>query len=509
MNPTHYPQAALEGFGRALASKLGIGVAYTTGQPRTDGTTIYLPQITTAITAAEFEALCGIAVHEAAHVYFNSVPMHVRFAQGDPRRAACFNAVLDVADETRIEFVFDRARRLLTTSNAEAAAKITSRDLTQADPAWLCLAFGIVANRCNAGRAFQKALPAAVRAPAYQCYRVLRKARTTRLKMKKEQRAQGQWNTLGKLALELIDILKVFPPPPDAPQFGQLGSDAADRAAAGDPVPAGAVLADDSDGEKAAEVLIGDWTDASGSGSSATTGGGAGQSGNQRRTCPAIPMSGPVYGSLRPYMDAVAEAMSRSADQDPEDGYRQGAMLGRDLTRVMNDGRVFARAAEEGELLHLVVLLDSSGSMGSRFGDVAAVAQAMLDAVKPIATTIAAATFGEFVTPRDNFKSIAELENCTMTADALRWAGQRLDGLSGRRVVVVVTDGGPSEPEQAQSECRKLIASGVGVLGIGYRYSASMLQDSMPGAAIATANDPNTLAIRLAQAVEQMAAVCC
>ena len=198
MSATYYPQAALTGFAQALSAKLGVNVQFATGQPRTDGSTVYLPTITQALNEGEFAALCGIAIHEAAHVYFGSCPRMAQYAT-DALKAQCFNAVLDVADETRIEGFVSSAQKLLAQSNLSASRRIVDTDaLRKGDPVWAVLAAGILWVRIGRLGAHYKP---ARKLPHYglmvKAYQILKRCRTRRTgRGPKRYRTRAQWSSL-------------------------------------------------------------------------------------------------------------------------------------------------------------------------------------------------------------------------------------------------------------------------------------------------------------------------
>src|SRR5262245_23436241 len=151
---TYYPQAALEGFAAGLARKLNVQIVCAAGKPRTDGHTVYLPPITQALDEGEFRAMCGIALHEAAHVFFGTVDRMKTYAGRDSLKAVCYNAVADVADETRMELVIQPAGgRLFRASNDQAETDIVANDaLNTGDPVWAILAAAILVNRTGGRR---------------------------------------------------------------------------------------------------------------------------------------------------------------------------------------------------------------------------------------------------------------------------------------------------------------------------------------------------------------------
>jgi hypothetical protein len=490
---TFYPQAALEGFGLALASKLGVRVEFTTGQPRTDGSTVYLPAITAPLDSDEFAALCGIAIHEAAHVYFRSVPQHVRYASGSSLRAACFNAVLDVADETRICHFVPNAKRLLYISNKEAEARIIANDsLNNGDPVWAILAAGILFVRLGACDLYKRSRRHPHHGAMLKAYRILKRCQNNR-KMKRPHRTRPQWAKIRAAADELVQLLQQFGDGSGSPDaFGPAGSDAG-AAAAGRCQPGpNDQMAGHNDG-------FGYLEDGDGSGGGA--GSAAGSGGNGR------PMDAGIYAMLRPALTGPVERLARHDDADGfSDGWASGPRVGRNIEMAMIDGRCFVRRNEEGEQLHIAVLLDASGSMAHRMPKVAAVAQAFADAVKGVAASVALATFSSRTQEEPHFHDTSRFEyGGTATDIGLAWAERALSGKSGRRVCIVITDGEPDSEARTVAACERLLAARVAVIGVAYIVPDRRIRETLPMAQIVAADDPSTLALQLGMIAQRIA----
>lgn len=498
---TFYPQAALEGFGNALAMKLGIAVEYTTGTPRTDGTTVYLPQITHAIDSAEFTALCGIAVHEAAHVWFNTCPRSAAYIRkGMLRehdlRAACFNAVADVADETRIELHVPCARGLLAQSNAQAAAQILAdNQLKNSDPTWTVLAAAILLNRLHAPELFNAIKESARNTshfpPIVTAYRILRrcKARRSTHVPKRPARTERQWQRLEAAADLLVNLLKAFGGSTRwTATFGAWGL-RAQRLADSKPSPAairGTTLADGQAGADLAStrVLI--------PGVDAHQGNSLNES---------------LYTALRPALIGPVERLARHDEADGlANGYSSGIRLSRNVERALIDGRCFDRRTGEGEQLHIAILLDTSTSMKYSLPDVAAVAQAFADAVAGVAQSIALAAFAGVVAPQRNFLDLGAMPiGGTRTDKALEWAGNELIAQPGRKVCVVITDGVPGAPDATAHACDRLVSRGIAVVGIAYEMEGDGIAQTMPRARVIAVEDPLDLALQLSRTASDLA----
>lgn len=488
---TYYPQAALEGFGAGLAHKLGVRIDYTTGQPRTDGRTVYLPQITQPLTGGEFEALCGIAIHEAAHVWFDSCPRMARYAGSDRLRAACFNAVLDVADETRIEHFIPSARRLLRTSNLDAAARIRAKGaLSAGDPVWAILAVGILENRVRSGL-YHNLCPAHLKQDAARAFHILKRCRQR--PCKRQHRTRPQWDRLTRAADELVDLLRKHGDGSGAPQpFGTIGADAADAACGkGSPAP-GDLPA--MAGEAEGEALL----DSGSSGRGAGSGAGSGDSGGWS-------INEGLYAALRPSLAGPVERLARSDEADGfTGGFYSGSRVGRHIERALIDGRCFDRRNGEGEKLHVAILLDDSGSMEDSIANVGAIAQAFADAIGPVADSLSLALFSDTTREVPSFRGASYRLGGTATHLALEWAQKRLASQPGRRVCVLVTDGGPSNPGRTQ-EFSATLAGCASVIAIAYQFPDDAIRATMPGAHVVAAPTAAGLALQLGMVAQRIA----
>jgi hypothetical protein len=499
---TFYPQSALEGFGAALADKLNVRIDYTTGQPRTDGRTVYLPAITAPLDVVEFAALCGVAVHEAAHVFFGSCSRMQWYADRNgptterALRAACMNAVLDVADETRVEWFVNSAEDLLRASNRDAAAKIVAADsLTNSDPVWAVLAAAILSAR----GVYSKALRAQAEAhPRYaemcKAHWILKKCRARKCRI--PRRTRPQWASLIDTADKLVDLLRPFGDASGAPQaqFGPVGAEPDGMGAGKDaPVLGQDQLADEADGAAIAEGV---------------TPGGSGAGGTGKENASAAPFDGGLYGALRPALAGPVERLARADEADGfSSGHLSGPRVGRNIETALIDGRCFDRRNAEGEKLHVAILLDGSGSMDSAMPAVSAIAQAFTDAVKGVAETVSLAVFSDCTRPVGDFRDRSQFPpaSCTGTERGLLWAELALKGKPGRRVCVVITDGQPDSRDMTSIACQSLTAERVSVIGIAFQTDPKDIRATMPRAQVIAANTPNELACQLGMIAQRIA----
>lgn len=520
---TYYPQSALEGFGRAIGHKLGVTVDFAAGKACTNGTTIWLPPITKPLQQHEFESMCGTVIHEAAHVYFDSVPRHKSFIGSGPDqklRAVCFNAVIDVADETRIERVIPNAKHLLLRGNEEAVWDIHKNnafDLANgADPAWVALVQGILRVRLGNEKALRirgckiwlKRF--ALRNPNAKLYdaivTILKRCRNGRgFGSDTACRRSRDWSNLRQHAEDLVTLLKAA---------GMDGSGAPDTfgQAAGRPsatpgtnmIGAGAVMADAQSGE---DIAKHDPAAAPKAPATPSSGKGAG-SGNTPDMHDPFYFNDALYNELKPSLTGPIERLARVDEADGfTGGYLSGGRLGRNIESAMIDGRVFERAVSEGEKLHVTVLLDSSGSMGSVMGASAAIAQAFADAVRPIATSVNLGAFSHFFTAMSDYRDTTKLPaGGTRMGDAIRWSNNTLSGEAGRKVCVVITDGATGQPTECAALANEAADAGIRIIAIAFQTSGSSIAGSLPRAEIIEADCPMMLSLRLLEIASRIGA---
>jgi hypothetical protein len=505
---TYYPQSALEGFGRALECKLNVEIDYTTGQPRTDGRTVYLPAITAPLDRAEFGALCGVAIHEAAHVYFGTcrqMEWYVRSGgvKGEEAlRQACFNAVVDVADETRIEGVVYSAKSLLYASNRSADEKIAQGDgLTKGDPVWAILAAGILFARIGQGQVYRAAKTHRHRSEMLKAYKILRGCKARRGKTPKPRRTNEQWRRLRSAADSLVDLVRQYGDASGAPAaFGPAGTEPAGMGV-GNTVPGPQdQMADSDDGRAIAWAQ--DPADASSCGPSPAALAAAG-----KRRQEQMAWDTALYTALRPSLAGPVERLARADEADGfSSGHLSGPRIGRSIERALTDGRCFDRRNAEGEKLHVSVLLDTSGSMIDQIGKVAAIAQAFADAVRPVAASIALGTYSDTAGAVHDFRDTTGFcYEGTATDAALGWAGRALAGKTGRRVCVIITDGDPNSRNATAAACLKLVQSGVAVIGVAYLIPDTSIRDTMPRARVIGATSPLALSLQLGAIAQRIA----
>ena len=146
----------------------------------------------------------------------------------------------------------------------------------------------------------------------------------------------------------------------------------------------------------------------------------------------------------------------------------------------LQPGDYFAELTEP--LISLVVIWDTSGSMGERFKDLEKAVGTFLDQVKPTErinlirfSDKVETLLPEFTSDRDKLKAASEkkffAEGGTPLYDAIAAGMQLLDGMAGNRAIIVLSDGedslskmeAPRFWDMLQREGVRLYTIGLGV----------------------------------------------
>jgi len=450
------------------------------GRACTDGTTIHLPRPGDATDRAHLDALLGIGCHEAAHVYYDTPRLFKKFVEAhspgrQPLAAECFNAVLDVADETRFERRFVRAKEHFIASTTRAALDY--------------LAAGNVAVDCQSTtealvrgifsvRAARISDPAMRRVVRDLCRRdgltqsvceILKLAKTSGGGGRPNRR-RAEWTRLGDLAkslMRLFDISGLTLPSYSRPStfddavsaLGKLFR-AIVRAAAG-----------------RTSILLG--------------------------SAPSIPSlsdffngkigdSTPAYNKAAPYFRRYARQLLEAPAPTLSRASHSGRRLG-DVTRLNIDGRVFLRPSERSDVRSAVaVCLDCSHSMQSILADAAGNAWALADALKSARGNVACFHFGDNpVRMPLNRMGQARLLGITRTdllvAAASQWLASQVEP---RRVIAIFTDGCACDMEAAAAASKRAKRQGVQILaGVFPGTPVEWIADSLPGAEVFEVGD--------------------
>ena len=236
-----------------------------------------------------------------------------------------------------------------------------------------------------------------------------------------------------------------------------------------------------------------------------STGGGAG-GGADMDAKYAKELDEALYRQLIP---SIMGPISRIAAADDADGptgaFASGTKMGRSVWRSMLDGQCFARRMAESERLHVVVLMDRSGSMDTNYaGQAFAVAQAFGECVAKIAESVTLLAFDSTCEEVRDFRSCPPRDGTGM-ANALSFSRAKLAGCNGRKVIVAITDGQADRVADADRECRKCKDDHINVIGIAYRVNPNEIRKSMSSANIIAANGPDELAIQMIRIASEIA----
>lgn len=501
MTSLYYPHAALLGFADGVASQLKVKIKLATGSPSTNGSTVYLTAPSHPLNAAEFREWCGVAIHEAAHCHLGSPARHYKYGQGNKLRLSCYNTVVDVADETRIEnTVMTGARKFLSAHNVAPFKRIITEHADPAakvEPVWLVQCFAILHCRVDANiaqalrRTFRKhPLWPKMSKAANICRRVMWRGSHGPERLPKE------WARISRAATDLVKLLSDLAAPEEKALVGLVEGVPTGSA----PAPAGAVLVTMEEGQALAL------------GKPVPVAPGA-------TKAPAPPRPPPpdfdedIYRRIRPGLAAVMARLAEAREADGgRGGFDSGPMLGRDLSRVYTDGKAFARRLDEGESIRVAVCLDVSGSMVNentgvnRLAPTAAVAQAFADTAATVADQVSMCVFGRESAAVRTFRGMNDPpvdSGDTMTAEALAWARTVLAG-RGNRCVIVLTDGSASFKSPVEDACAALVSAGIRVLVIGLDIEPEVLSKRMPGARVAGSKSAEELLIHLRRITERV-----
>jgi uncharacterized protein YegL len=264
---TWYSTAALRGFARSVAKMYTVKVEFSTGAPRTDGETVFLPDLKPK-TVLEFEASCGIALHEISHCKFNSMTGLVKYMtrhklvagldkNAKPKllttgeailRKEIFNVILDIADETRMERIDPtgyRTYQLFIVSNDMAFKRAFDAGRHKqgaAAPSWQILVAAMRGIRpTTKNKMYEYTSGSQTMLGLYRqwlnelygdhvtsprefnlVYRYCKSAATSgrqRVSRPDGKRTTAQWRKLYQTADKLFDLLKHLTPP-DKPESG-------------------------------------------------------------------------------------------------------------------------------------------------------------------------------------------------------------------------------------------------------------------------------------------------
>ena len=488
----------------------------------TDGHTIVLPA-EGIWELSQIRVQAGVSCHEIAHVWFQSnaqLPIAYQRRPGVNAarvRRAC-NVVLDVADETRFERAMPRGRDLFATAHAHVLK--TGLD------------YGRFAVRPQPRMPEEDLLVMAIlwtrSEPRSSVRRVLRSWRTvigfrdvtTLLDRARErprksrfrpQRTAVEWKRVHGIIDKLIDVLESHYPQSALPTTTTIGTIATAQSVdietdvwAAGVARAMAVLAPAVEATPALGIADRvEFEQALGTESGADEVLGQYLPSKERtfafdQAC--YTRAYPIFKrSLREY--PIGESISR------EEGLQIGSRLSRP-GRAFVDGKCFQRRIRQVSAdAAVAVLLDQSGSMADMLPTFLGAGAAFVDAIGGMSGMIAATwRFGTNVERVNDGRSLRHGPTMGGTAthlalrESVNWLLSRSEG---RRTILLLTDGAPSEPDLTRVEAvrarQKEIQIAVGTLGQCQQACVA----SMPGCVVFQL-DPDRLTSSLHVALRRL-----
>jgi hypothetical protein len=479
--------------------------------PCTDGKVVYIPS-RGLLDGEGFRRICGIILHEVAHIWFGSNAFLERllatFGIGDRDRARlCFNAVIDVADEHRMglrtaraKVLFDELRRSAL-DRAQAAGTIPGRPPGSIDSLETFLVVAMLVAQSDPRSEIRKRLRGWRSLPGVgEAFRILSRA------VEKcphggfsPVRSEKEWSRIGRLTRELFELAEEYFPTGHGPGGGSPSSPEATSTDAYEtlvqPVRTRIVLdgyRGDRDGETEEEdgledqvtelvELVEEDNEGSIDEDDDAPWGPFATLDLPDLTWRVALAPGKVeydedlYLKVRPAFRASVRRLVLGVSGSLEHGHLHGTRLGA-LHRLYTDGRVFRRMRyEESTEAAVCILVDHSHSMRSALREVLPVGLAMAEALDELPdVTVSVIRFGSRVERLAAHGLLREglLMGGTATHLALREARDWLAAREApRKVAILFTDGIPDEGDETRQEALELRQAGahllVGTLGDG------------------------------------------
>jgi hypothetical protein len=511
-----YDSRAIKAFADALAGITNSQVSIRMGGSIacTNGSIVWLPDAG-VWEEADFAALCGVACHEVAHVWFGSNSFQRRFvklfAKSDRGLAAlCFNAVVDVADETRFEKAFPRAEHLFGRSAEACLDKaLRSGDVPPGPPTkinspmqLIAVAIWLVRSKPHSDLR-RKLWGWRTRAPGVaETFQILNRAQDrTSATPFAPARTRSGWRRVLKLAQALFELV--------AQKFPQSQRRRGRWLKTNDPMrqwrkavvreakeeaqiaESTGVTANSDDWQQACQHFADPWA-------------------RLRAVLEAansVTYDESCYQRVFPAFQRQARLLAKGPALVIEDGHRSGSRIGRPH-RALIDGRCFRRKyTDENTDAAFALVFDHSGSMRDDIGAFLPVGVAMADALAATPDVdVALWRFGTRIERVDSTEEMkkARLMGNTRTDLALQTAHQWLQShLADQKTVVLFTDGAPDDAEMTATTCLKIRRSGtrllVGALGVEF----DRCTQTLPGAIVFNI-DPNQIESSLHVAIKRL-----
>lgn len=498
----------------------------------TDGRTVVLPAYEIR-DETDFHALCGIACHEIAHVWFRSLDQLARLLQQYPPEAAgrvqrALNAVLDIADETRFERAMPRARYLFATSREQILREALARGSFFRNPPSIVpeeqlLAAAFLWTRSPARSPIRQHLKSWLRRASglREIAKILGHAREQQRASARFSpiRSDCQWQRLMALARRLIELLdRLFP--------GQLGNESNGQTAT---VKSGAQGKETAprNATEISDVLapwfqtVIEWATRRALANknscaipvsvdrrlTANQGGDGSIVGGSVGSYAGIGFRQNYYDQVWPAFKRLAQNLSTGPSLSHQDGFLNGGRLSRPH-RAEIDGKCFRRSFwDEDSDAAVAIIFDQSYSMALRLGVFLPVGVALADALQAVPNVkVAIWRYGSSVerVPHSSDLRLGTVMGGTATHLAIHEAAAWLAPNPVRnKSVVLFTDGSPDNVTETTNEVVRLRRLGVAFLIGAIGLSELQCSRSMPGGIVFSV-DPNNAGSSLHAAINRL-----
>ncbi|WP_413936947.1 hypothetical protein [Nitrospira sp. BLG_1] len=498
-----YGEEEIINFAKGMAQRTGVDIRVRKGKPKTDGKTVWL-DCEPCKNETEYLIRTGDADHEIAHAWFESwqhlgdKPKTMAALLGDIQMDwlmhECMNVVVDVHDESRMEKLIPGTQAALRTGNLYAGAmvyeKLTEayRNGTPAPLGWRDLLMTGLANArlgntssLKTGKTWlsgfdRRQLQYIKQSQYYDGIpqtvvdKVIAILKSCSEKgAKNVARRASDWKRICDQAEELFKTIRPF-----VDQADKLPEQPSNAGAKGSGDGGGAEGEAKSSGnkdqqnndpgkrvrQKSENAAKGNNVNKDPYDPSTCAGGGVSspmqpQSQNKYR-----PKNG-FYNQCLNEMSKTVEVLMETSEAMRLVHYRDsGQTLGKKWVRLFTDQRVFVtKDRADGHELSMALLLDCSGSMSHILGDCSAACAAIGMAAKGFGAEVRSWVFGDYCkeVPIESLRDGVPGQGGTAGSGALKDANRWLDGqASGRKLVVIITDGSWSD----STEARGLVVNG-------------------------------------------------
>ncbi len=521
---SNYKSSQSRTFCAALSSICGGRVKVVCdGRSCTDGSTIYLPYPHQIASGDAQAVVYGIACHEAAHIYFDTPEHYQQFiASYTPQykslAALCYNAVADIADESRFEKRFELAKQYFSASTTHAAVSLMEHDngdlmrpvirVNSVEDVIVAAMLQTRRARIHDGSAeyaFKKVVgeDKLIQKSVGILHRAL-----SRIRKRVRQRQRRDWNRLAGLAEQLLAVLNNSGLPStnsssQASAQGQASSSGGDqtnsegkRSTSNDRIDSKNNCADEAaiDGLQNAQKPMDLTMDGSCGGDAMAritqrliaeaTDGQLGTPISDNPSC----VRADILLAANPALKAMFRRHAKRLLQGPKPVVSMpsfsGSKLG-DLSRWRIDGKVLLRRAIQPDVgTAVAIALDCSASMQSELAQVGTTASHLANALREAGGNIACWLYGDDVVGvplrlSHRVRILGGTRTDLAIAAGRDWLSQQAEE---NRVLCVFTDGKPNRVSSCAAQVESCRRFGVKVLVGAVNCSAQQLRRSMPGA---------------------------